>query len=391
MPFGRAALALLCCLSLVVAACDPTPQPAPDLTVRPQWRELSLPKPPGPDGRLVLRDAVSCDGIWYVVGAVANAAGDTRPAIWRSDDGVSWRSVTLTPRSFYGEQDVLYSAACKGRQLAALGAKPGGAHGNPRVATWQEMPDGSFDEVRTAAFEVYGGPQAINVGRMAAGPAGYMMAGNRYSGAAVWFSPDSAEFKIQERVPELANDARGETWANDVAALSGGSPGGWVVVGGILSDGRIDRDPMAWVSSDGVSWRRTKAPATDVYEEFQRVVVRDGKAFAFGINGQGFAAWRLDGDQWTRTATFGGINGLGATRSSTVVDGKLLCVTSDGIAHHLFISADGSSFRGVQGPSEMPSTADAQTYAVAFAQRVLLLIDDGRVGRLWVAEVSVTF
>lgn len=388
MRSGRAALALLFSLSLALAGCESSsPPPAPDRTVRPQWRELSLPKPPGPDGRLVLREAVPCDGIWYVVGAVANAAGDTRPAIWRSDDGQTWRSVTLTPRSFYGEQNVLYSAACKGRQLAALGAKPGGAHGNPRVATWQEMPDGSFDEVRTAATEVYGGPQAINVARMTAGPAGYMMTGNRYSGAAVWFSPDSAEFEIREKAPELASDSRGETWANDVAA----TPGGWVVVGGILADGRIDRDPIGWVSPDGVTWRRTTAPATDVYEEFQRVVVRDGKVFAFGIHGKTFAAWRLDGDGWTLTAGFGAISGLGTTRSSAVVDGKLVCVTSDGSAHHLWISADGSSWRDVQGPSTMPSNADALTFAAAFAQRFVLLIDDGRVGRLWVADVSVTF
>jgi len=346
-----------------------------------------LPKPPGPDGRLVLREAVLCDGAWYVVGAVADPAGETRPAIWRSGDGLTWQNVKVIPHAYYGERNVLYSAACKGRTLAVLGSKPGGAHGNPRVSTWQQLPDGSFDEVMTAAFEVYGGPQAINVGRMAAGPAGFMMAGNRFSGAAVWFSPDSAEFKIQERAPELASDSRGETWANDVAA----TPEGWVVVGSVLADGRIDRDPMGWVSADGVAWRRTKAPATDVYEEFQRVVVRDGKVFASGIHGQGFAAWRLDGDQWTRTATFGAIVGLGATRSSTVVDGKLLCVTSDGSAHHLFLSADGASWRPVQGPSEMPSTADALTHAAAFAQRVLLLIDDGRLGRLWVADVSVTF
>lgn len=355
--------------------------------MRPQWRELSLPKPPGPDGRLVLREAVPCDGVWYVVGAVENAAGDTRPAVWRSDDGQTWQSVKLTPHSFYGELNVVYSAACKGRMLAALGSKPGGAHGNPRVSTWQQLPDGSLDEVMTAGFEVYGGPQAINVGQMTAGPSGFMMTGNRYSGAAVWFSPDSAEFKIQERAPELANDARGETWANDVAA----TPQGWVVVGGILADGRIDRDPMAWVSADGTTWRRTKVAGTDVYEEFQRVVVRDGKVFAVGLSGQGFAAWRLDGDQWTRTAAFGTITGLGATRSATVVDGKLLCVTSDGTAHHLFLSADGASWRIVQGPSEMPSNADAMTLGAAFAQRVVLLIDDGRVARLWVADVSVTF
>jgi hypothetical protein len=335
----------------------------------------------------MLRDAVSCDDGWYVVGAVGDPAGETRPAVWRSDDGQTWRSVKVAHHSYYGERNVLYSAACKGRALAVLGSKPGGAHGNPRVSTWQQLPDGSMDEVMTAAAELYGGPQAINVGRMASGPTGFMMAGNRYSGAAVWFSPDSAEFRIRERVPELANDVRGETWANDVAA----TPEGWVVVGGILLDGRIDRDPIGWVSSDGVTWRRTRTPATKVYEEFQRVVVRDGKVFAFGLDGQGFAAWRLEGDQWTRTATFGAIESLGATRSATIVDGKLLCATSDGKEHHLFLSSDGVSWRGVQGPSAMPSTADAQTYAVAFAQRVVLLIDDGRLGRLWVADVSVTF
>jgi hypothetical protein len=381
---GRVVAALFVAFSLILSACE---APAEDVTVRPQWRELSLPKPAGPDGRIMLRDAVPCDGVWYVVGALGDPEGETRPAIWRSDDGETWQAQKLTPHSYYGERNVLYSAACRGRVLAALGSKPGGAHGNPRVSTWQQLPDGSFDEVMTAAFEVYGGPQAINVARMAAGPSGFMMTGNRFSGAAVWFSPDSAEFQIRERVPELAHDSRGETWANDLAA----TPQGWVVVGGMLAEGRIDRDPMAWLSSDGVTWRRTKAPSTDVYEEFQRVVVRDGRVFAVGLEGRRFAAWRLDGDQWTRTAAFGAVDGLASTKSSTVVDNKLLCVTSDGKAHHLFLSADGASWRDVQAPAAMPSTADAVTFAAAFAQRVLLLIDDGRLGRLWVADGSVTF
>ena len=43
--------------------------------------------------------------------------------------------------------------------------------------------------------------------RLVAGPAGFLITGNRTSGAAVWTSPDASEFEIIEAAPGLASDA----------------------------------------------------------------------------------------------------------------------------------------------------------------------------------------
>ena len=101
-----------------------------------------------------------------------------------------------------------------------------------------------------ARFELFGGPTATNVGRLSSGPAGWIITGNRSSGAAVWLSPDAAEFEILEGAPVLSSSPGLVTWASDAA----GHNGEWIVVGGTVAAGRIDRDAAAWRSQDGSTW-----------------------------------------------------------------------------------------------------------------------------------------
>ncbi|HEX6681307.1 MAG TPA: hypothetical protein VF062_00815 [Candidatus Limnocylindrales bacterium] len=393
-PKHRAAVASFLALSMVLAGCDPADRsgdgPEARPPVEPAWRSVTLPMPEGPPGRLMLREAVACGGTWYVLGAIGAPNGDTRPAVWTSTDTETWRTVGLRPhpRSYYGERSIIYSGACKDGKLAVLGAKVGGAHGNPRASTWMQLPDGTLEEV-LAEFELYGGPQAINVSRMAAGPNGWIMSGNRFSGAAVWLSPDAAAFKIMERTPELASDQRGETWSTDTTATAAG----WLVVGGVLAKGRIDRDPMAWLSTDGATWRRTSAPSSSEYEEFHRVAVVEDSVLAIGLRGPRFGAWRLDGDKWTETGTFGSFEQAGIPSVADVaVNGKnLLVAISMGTIHQLLISPDGRSFIPVKVPAAMPSGAEKAVALATSSQRILLLIDDGAAGRLWATDLSVTF
>ena len=143
------------------------------------WQEVSLPAPAGPAGRLAVRDVVTCDGKWYVVGAVLGPAEDaSRPAAWTSDDGKTWRAMTIQASSFYGKLQTLFTAACKDGKVATLGAKSGGAHGNPRISSFYQQAD-ALIEVTNAAFTLYGGSDAVNVGRLSAGPKGFLLAGNR--------------------------------------------------------------------------------------------------------------------------------------------------------------------------------------------------------------------
>ncbi|MEV1330024.1 hypothetical protein AB0J20_10655 [Micromonospora costi] len=381
----RPVVAVLGLLAVLVAGCersashdDDVPQP-----VTPAWQEVTLPAPPGPPGRLLLRDAVACAGRWYVVGGVADPAGDTRPAAWTSVDGSAWRSVPIRADSFYGKQNVLYSVGCRDGVAAVIGAKSGGAHGYPRVSTWRQVPAGGLVEVQ-APFETYGGPTAINVSRLAGGPAGWLIVGNRSSGAASWVSSDAAEFTLVEGAPELASDPSGVSWAFDGAAV----PEGWLAVGGFLPSGRIDRDPVVWTSADGRSWRRTLLPGSRDYEELQRVAVVDGVPVAVGLRGGTFGAWRREPGGWVAAGVFGRRAGAGVPAVTALVadGGRLVAAVADGERHAVWVSADrGGSWSEVTVPVAAPAGADRDVAVIAAGDRWWLAVDDGARSGFWSA------
>jgi hypothetical protein len=380
--------AVLGVLAVLLSGCRAGERaPAEPEPLRPAWQPVTLPRPPGNPGRLMLRDAASCAGRWYVVGAVGDAAGGTRPAAWTSVDGASWTSVPILADSFYGRQNVLYAVGCRAGAMAAVGAKVGGAHGNPRVSTWRQRDNGALVEV-AAAFETYGGPKAVNVSRVAGGPAGWLIVGNRSSGAAAWVSaPDAADFALIEGAPELANDDRGISWAFDAVA----GRGGWLAVGGVLPAGRIDRDPATWSSTDGRSWRRTALPGTSAYEELQRVVLVGDTAVAVGLRGRAFGVWREGAGGWVAVGGFGrpGSAGVPSVDALAAAGDRLVAAVSDGVAHSVWISTDrGGSWRPVAVPAPVPAGADRDVAVVTVGDRLLLLADDGGRGVIWSATLG---
>ncbi|MEH0842345.1 hypothetical protein V6U81_08125 [Micromonospora sp. CPCC 205711] len=386
----RRTFAVLGVLAALLVGCDPAADPGPSASPAPaplaaDWQQLTLPAPPGPAGRPLLRDAVACAGRWYVTGGVADPSGGTRPAAWTSVDGTTWATVPIAADSFYGRQNVLYAAGCRGGVLAAIGAKVGGAHGYPRVSTWRQRPDGGLVEV-SAAFETYGGPKAVNVSRLAGGPAGWLIVGNRSSGAASWVSPDAADFALVEGAPELASDGRGISWAFDAV----GVPQGWLTVGGVLPAGRIDRDPAVWSSADGRAWRRTTLPGTDRYEELQRVALLGGAPVAVGLRGRAFGAWRRDGEEWLAAGGFGtpAASGVPSVDGLAVVGGRLVAAVSDGAARAVWTSADrGDSWQPVRLPLPVAAGADRDVAVVAVGERVWLFADDGTRSAGWSARL----
>jgi hypothetical protein len=313
--------ALACVLLAALAGC--TAEHKVDEPVKLAWQRLQLPQPPDAQGRVMLRDAVTCGGNWYITGSVMLADGDTRPAAWKSTDGEHWTNIVFAPRSYYGSRSVVYTAGCRDGKLAAAGAKSGGAHGNPRISTWFEKDDGSMDEV-LAYFEMYGGNTAVDAAHLVGGPKGWMIAGNRTSGAAVWYSADAREFKILEGAPELSSDDRGRVWATDVA----GQAATWTLVGSIATPGRTDRDPLTWISSDGEHWTRQPFAATNEDEVLQRIIVAGDQRIAAGQKGQSFGLW---GDQggWHEIAHFGSAGDKGACRGGGPVRAEE-CICHDG-------------------------------------------------------------
>lgn len=413
---SRRAVALLALIAVLLTACERStgPDAAPAPSVRPAWQPLTLPAPPGTPGRLLLRDAAACADRWYVVGGVADPAGETRPAAWTSTDGTSWTVLATAPKSYYGRQHVFYSVACRDGRVALLGSKRGGAHANPRTSSWRQLPDGSLTEV-TAPFELFGGPRAVNVARMVAGARGWLITGNRTGGAASWVSPDSTRFTIVEGAPELASDARGETWGFDAVEHDGR----WLMVGGVVPAGRTDRDPLAWTSTDGVAWQRVPVPGAGEYDELQRVVLVDGVPVAVGLRGRAFGAWHVDArgpvgatgatgasagaagtsgasagvagaSGWRAAGGFGTArdDGVPGIRGLTVAEGQLFAATVDGGGHALWSSVDrGGSWRSVVAPVPMPTGAERSVALAAAAGRLLLLVDDAAAGRAFLAPV----
>ena len=387
---------------LAMAACSGSPEPAPSSAVG--WQAVVLPAPPGPAGRVSLRDAVTCGGKWFVVGAVVNppdpsaqatagaaaaevSAGQeiTRPVAWTSDDGRTWTSLTVDATSFYGKQDVLYSAGCRDGHLAVIGDKSGGSHGNPRVSTFYQ--DGTRLVEVDAAFTLFGGSEALNVGQLTGGPKGWLIAGNRVSGGAAWISTDARQFQLIEGSPGLASDPGLDTFA----AVGLVTDTGWELVGGGQVTGHIDRDPFAWSSDDGTHWRRQALPHDTTYEDLQRVARVGSDVVAVGLHGGTFGAWVQSSGTWRVGGRFGATDaqGLAAVSSATAVGARVVVASQDGKTCALWVSSDhGASFVPVNLPGRFPAGADSGLAVAGDASQVLLVGDDGVNARLWTGHFS---
>jgi hypothetical protein len=365
------------------------------------WRPVTLPVTGA--GRAAPRDAVNCAGTWYVVGAVIAPDGGIRPAVWAGPDGTTFAEVPLDAHTFYGRQNLLYTVGCRDGRIATVGAKSGGAHGNPRVATWYQRDDGSLTEVE-AYFELYGGGDHVGVSHIAGGPAGWVIAGNRVSGAAVWVSADAHEFELIEYgggkvsgitgstaspAPSAGASPTGgpdPTAAADVVATSDG----WMVVGSVLPTGRTGRDAATWSSTDGRSWARQTVPATDGDDALLRVAKVSDGLLAVGVRGDAFGAWTRsdEKDQWVAAGAFGRTRGQIAAGVGGIapLGDRVLVATEAGGGRQLW-STDpaGRAFAPVTAPAAVPAGGETAMTVAGAGGVVLLVADDGRAGGVWLA------
>jgi hypothetical protein len=283
--------------------------------------------------------------------------------------------------------------------VVAVGATSGGVHGNPRVSTWAGVPGEPLAE-QPAAFELFHGPDAIGVGRLATvtppGP-GWLIAGawrdaNGQAGAAVWVSPDGRAFRLVNADPALESDARGPTVAQDGTA----GPGGFTLVGSVGTPGSrvAARDPAVWTSVDGLSWRRVPVPAADEDEELQRVLADRGGELAVGVRGGGFGAWRggtggATGDGWHAVGRFGGFAGTGlplVTSLATGPSGDAYAVAGDGARYRLWSSPDGgATWTERELPVAVPVGEQRRVVLAGSGGRLLLAAEDGSASRLYVS------
>jgi hypothetical protein len=374
---------------LLASACTDTEAETEPKPLVLSWQEATLPVPPGPAGRIAVRDATTCAGTWYVVGGVfpPDPTEDSRPAAWSSPDGVTWTSLELDPTGYWAQRAVFSSVACRDGEIAMVGAKSGGAHGNPRVTTWYHRDDGAYADV-VAAFELYGGPLAVTVGRIAGGPDGWLIAGARTSGAAAWLSDDATDFRLVDDDPGLSSDESIDTLAWD--QVYDGER--WTVVGSASVKGRLPRVPMAWTSPDGEAWHRQEVPGSDGFTDLERVInVQDG-LLAAGIRGDEFGTWqRVDGT-WKRLGLFGTLDPdrrAGPFVSAlTPAGAQVFASVSDGTGYALWASDDGRAWQPVTTPTTPTTAGEHIMSASGSGNTLLLLADDGESGRVWLAPLT---
>jgi len=408
----RASAALALALVALAAGCTGGPSPGGSATpstapgrvaAGPSWTPVALPATGA--GRPVVENVAACAGRWYASGGYLAADGSTRPALWTSGDARTWVELPVRPTSVYGPSQLLTSVACRDTLVVAIGATSGGVHANPRVSTWSGAPTGPLSE-QSAPFELFGGPDAIGVSRLAAttggsaaAPApGWLILGawrdaNGQAGAAVWVAPDGGAFRRVDADPALESGPSGPTVARDAVA----GPGGFTMVGSAGTQGNVvARAPAAWASADGLRWQRVPVPADGEDEEPQRVLADPRGVLAVGVRGGGFGAWRgpaanasVDGSgAWRATGRFGGFAGTGLPAVSGLAAGPSgddYALVGDGARYRLWSSPDGTAWTERQLPVAVPADGVRHAVLAGAGGRLLLGVEDGATSRLWAA------
>ena len=264
-----------------------------------------------------------------------------------------------------------------------MGLTAGGVHSNPRINTWYGGV-GGLTEV-PSGLDLYGGDEAVALSRIAGGAPGFVIAGQRSSGAVAWVSPDGAGFT------RIVADLDRTSAAADAAAVDRG----WLLVGSRTPAGapRSARDPAAWYSADGGrTWRAEAPPSTvDEDEALSRVVpLSGGGALAVGVRGTGFGAWRrVPGSGWRAVGRFGRFGGTAVPVVSGLAgtpDGHVYAAVSDGSGYQLWSTADGGSWRRLDVPVRLPAGPGRRLLVAGDGARLLLGAQDGRTARLWLAQ-----
>jgi hypothetical protein len=291
------------------------------------WRTLT---PPGASPKVL--DSAFDGRAWWFVGSVLDDSitqeggvvgiysGQRRPAMWTASPSLdALIPVVVVPTTPYGAVAELWSVAATERAVVAFGAATGGAHGNPRSASWvldraTTSAAPTLREVK-AVFELYGGPRQIGVRTVAAFEGGFVIVGTRVSrnggmGAAVWTSIDGTDFVLRDDDPVLSSRAGEQQMGSDVVVdgdrlLAVGEQ--FAVRRGIAST-----DAIAWTSADGATW--APLPPSQLggggpgEERYQRVAVSGERGIiggTFGTTDTRVAAWMRSGpsapQRWVRS------------------------------------------------------------------------------------------
>jgi hypothetical protein len=260
----------------------------------------------------------AAEGRFVAVGAVSGDAG-----IWTSTNGENWKSGG--PAQILGGplRQALGDVAHGRRGWLAVGSTMTDASSTePLFVTsadgqnWRRIP--VLGPLAPTGDHDFLAPHAV-----AAGPSGYVMAGEERGPATVvpvlWFSSDLKRYTRAAKLPAGGTGVR----LYDVSATSSG----YVAVGGA---GRAEHETgVVWVSADGVNWtgRKPVLPPGATSAGLRHVVLHGGHIVAAGtaLTEDGRRAFGAVSDDNGSTWAF---SWLPADRSSAVQD---LAATAEGV------------------------------------------------------------
>lgn len=221
----------------------PAPTPIPPASTLIGWRQLA------PQDSLLKAQFASVvslgDGL-LGLGCVANQEGCVRPAIWESDDGLSWQMsapVFLAPD--FSSGTVVTAVTSRIGTIAAGSVRQGD---KSEASIWLRGPDGWAQITPQSASDSAVSALLATDGRVTAVGSG---AFTHFSGFRAWWSGDGTTWQAS---PALADESGG--YPTDLLSVDGG----------ILAWGTACGDvcpvlPTAWwLSVDGTAWQPVEPP-----------------------------------------------------------------------------------------------------------------------------------
>ena len=351
------------------------------------------------EGRAVDRvEAVTAGGPGFVAVGRGCEGGPCEGIVWTSTDGMAWQRTSAGDLVDTGAESAVSGLATTGPEIGmfdvAAGA-PGivaiGYAARPDMAatiwfssdngaSWERVRIGDVGSTRVNAI-AWDGSQFVIVGEDRSLWDGTLEATDKAAvRAAVWTSTDGYNFT---RVPHAAAldvggviDTMNGPSAGGMSDVVAG-PGGLVAVGSVCSadPGAWDPvpcSPMAWTSTDGISWERATAmqSADDqavIDAGLTEVAASDDRYVAAGGN---WVLTSTDGRTWARSAYLD-VVGWGPL---AIIGDRIFASTGYGVK--VSSSSDGANWLAVQLDPWLPGTEvqDVRSWRFASTQDIAVAV-----------------